>query len=252
MTGRQLLFAAALASCAALAGACFEPALETDEEFVIGGSPTTAGEFPGVGALMYDFGGQTAQGCTGTLIAPNAVLTAAHCVDPELTGPGVPGFSLALNTLTGETNTVPGSVAYKHESFSLDGEPIDGLSEFFDIGVVILSQPITSVPPVKMIRPDQAPLLAAGLDLAIVGYGKTTTSSDTTGVMFDAMTKLISLNATEIQVGMGSPQPQNCQGDSGGPALADLGDGRRVVGVVSRSYSGFECTMGGVDTRVDA
>jgi secreted trypsin-like serine protease len=248
MNGRKLLCAGAMA---AFAG-CFEPALETDEEFVIGGAVTAPGEFPGVGALMYDFGGQVAQGCTGTLIAPNAVLTAAHCVDPELTGPGVPGFSLALDTTSGAAGTVPGAAAYKHESFSLDGEPIDGLSEFFDIGVVILQQPITTVPPVRMIRSDQTPLLVAGLDLAIVGYGKTTTASDQTGVMFDAMTKLISLNPTEIQVGMGSPQPQNCQGDSGGPALADLGDGRRVVGVVSRSYSGFECTMGGVDTRVDA
>lgn len=242
--------------CPALAGlllgACFEPALETDEAYVIGGAITAAGEFPGVGALMYDFGGQVAQGCTGTLIAPNAVLTAAHCVDPELTGPGTPGFSLALDTTSGNAATVPGSVAYKHESFSLDGEPIDGLAEFFDIGIVILSQPITTVEPVKMIRPDQSASLVAGLDLAIVGYGRTSNATQDTGIMYDAMTKLISLNETEIQVGMGSPQPQNCQGDSGGPGLADFGDGRRVVGVVSRSYSGFECTMGGVDTRVDA
>ena len=75
MSRGKLLFAGAIA---AFAG-CFEPALGTDEELVIGGAPTTPGEFPGVGALMYDFGGQVAQGCTGTLIAPNAVLTAAHC-----------------------------------------------------------------------------------------------------------------------------------------------------------------------------
>lgn len=245
---RPALFAAAVASLPA----CFEPALETDEEFVIGGSVTAPGEFPGVGALMYDFGGEAMQGCTGTLIAPNAVLTAAHCVDPELTGPVTPGFSLALDTTNGNTGTVPGLMAYKHESFSLDVEPAEGLGQFFDVGVVILSQPITSVEPVKMARPEDAPALAAGMDLAIVGYGKTTTTSNDTGIMYDAMTKLISLNQTEIQVGMGSPQPQNCQGDSGGPALADMGGERRVVGIVSRSFSGFECTMGGVDTRVDA
>jgi secreted trypsin-like serine protease len=240
------------ALAALLLGACFEPALDTDEAYVIGGAITADGEFPGVGALMYDFGGEVAQGCTGTLIAPTAVLTAAHCVDPELTGPGTPGFSLALDTTNGNTGTVTGLVAYKHESFSLDGEPIDGLAEFFDIGVVILSQPITTVEPVKMIRPEESAALIAGLDLAIVGYGRTSNATQDTGIMYDAMTKLISLNATEIQVGMGLPQPQNCQGDSGGPALADLGGGRRVVGVVSRSFSGFECTMGGVDTRVDA
>jgi secreted trypsin-like serine protease len=51
---------------------------------------------------------------------------------------------------------------------------------------------------------------------------------------------------------MGSPQPQNCYGDSGGPGFANLGGVRRLIGVVSRSFNGEECTMGGVDTRVDA
>ena len=245
---RSALFACAIVSLPA----CFEPALDTDEAYVIGGTVTAAGEFPGVGALMYDFGGEVMQGCTGTLIAPNAVLTAAHCVDPDLTGPQTPGFSLALDTTNGNTSTVPGLQAMKHESFSLDVEPFDGLGQFFDVGIVILSQPITTVEPVKMPRPDQSATIAAGLDLAIVGYGRTSNSTNDTGVLYDAMTELISVNPTEIQVGMGAPQPQNCNGDSGGPAFADLGDGRRIVGIVSRSFMGVECTMGGVDTRVDA
>lgn len=246
---RTALFASVCAT-ATLAG-CFEPALETDEEYVIGGTLTTAGKFPGVGALMYDFGGDVQQGCTGTLIAPTAVLTAAHCVDPDLTGGIVPGFSLALDTTTGNPAITPGLQTFKHESFDINADITDGLAQFFDVGVVILAQPITEVAPVKMPRPDQAASITAGMDLAIVGYGRTSNATNDTGVMYDAMTKLISFNPTEIQVGMGSPQPQNCNGDSGGPALAEL-DGRRVVGIVSRSFTGAECTMGGVDTRVDA
>ncbi len=244
----------ALWPLAALAplGACFEPALDTDEALVIGGSPTAAGEFPGVGALMYNFGGEVMAGCTGTLIAPDAVLTAAHCIDPALTGGIVPGFSLALDTTTGNLGTVPGRAIHPHESFDINVTAFDGLGTFYDVGVVLLAQSITTVEPVKMPRPDQAAEIAANLDLDIVGYGRTSNQTNEVGVLFDARTKLVSLNGTEIQVGMGSPQPQNCNGDSGGPALADLGDGRRIVGIVSRSFSGVECTMGGIDTRVDA
>lgn len=235
-----------------LAPGCFEPALDAETDYVIGGAPTAEGEFPGVGALVYDFGGTLSPGCTGTLIAPDAVLTAAHCVAPDVTGGIIPGFTLVLDANAVTSNdVVPGASVAAHESFDINVEPFDGLGTFYDVGILRLSQPITAVAPVRMPRPDHAAQLAAGLELDIVGYGRTDNGSDAFGVMYDARTALVSLNPTEIQVGMGAPQPQNCNGDSGGPAFAELA-GRRLVGIVSRSFSGAECTMGGIDTRVDA
>jgi V8-like Glu-specific endopeptidase len=240
---------------AVLLPACVDdPTLGTEGAHVIGGSATIEGEFPGVGGLMYDFGNGPMLGCTGTLIAPDAVLTAAHCVDPDLVGPAVPGFTLALDA-TGATGVPPfvaGRAAFAHEQFDINAPITDGLAQFFDVGVVLLAEPITTVAPVRMPRPDQAAAIIANLDLEIVGYGRIDPNTDQYGIMFDAQTKLVSLNATELQVGSGAPEPQNCNGDSGGPGLANLGDGRRVVGVVSRSFSGAECVNGGVDTRVDA
>lgn len=245
---RALLLVPALT----LAACVDDPTLDREHGYVIGGAPTSEGEFPGVGGLMYDFGGDVQLGCTGTLIAPDAVLTAAHCIDPDLTGGIVPGFTLALDTVSATPTFVPGRAIFAHESFDLNAGAFEGLGTFFDVGVVLLQEPITTVAPVPMPRPDQAAALIANLDLEIVGYGRTDPETDEYGVMYDATTKLISLNPSEIQVGMGAPQPQNCNGDSGGPAMADLGDGRRIVGIVSRSFSGAECTMGGIDTRVDA
>jgi MYXO-CTERM domain-containing protein len=245
---RALLLIPALA----LAACVDDPALGTEGAYVIGGAPTAEGEFPGVGGLMYDFGGDVQLGCTGTLIAPDAVLTAAHCIDADLTGGIVPGFTLALDTVTATPTFVPGRAIFAHESFDIEGGAVEGLGTFFDVGIVLLQEPITSVAPVRMPRPDQAAELIAGLELEIAGYGRTDPQTDEFGVMYDATTELISMNPSEIQVGMGAPQPQNCNGDSGGPAMADLGDGRRIVGIVSRSFSGPECTMGGIDTRVDA
>jgi hypothetical protein len=237
----------------ALAGCADLDFRETSSE-VIGGAPTPAGKFPGVGALMYDFGdGMPQAGCTGTLIAPDAVLTAAHCVDPALTGGAMPvGFTLALDTTSGTPAITPAKQTFKHDSFTADVMPMDGqLGQFFDVGIMLLAQPITEVAPVPMPRPEDAPELVANLDMQIAGYGVTSNDSFEGGVLFDAQTKLISLNDSELQVGMGLPQPQNCFGDSGGPGFATVGGTRRVIGIVSRSFSGGECTMGGIDTRVD-
>lgn len=235
-----------------LIAACGDLEYGTAESEVIGGKVTLPGEFPGVGALMYDFGNGPEAGCTGTLIAPDAVLTAAHCVDPELVGNTINGFTLALDTHAGAPAITPVKTTFKHDLFTLDGVSGEGLGEAHDVGIVLLMAPITEVAPVKMPRPVDSPQILADMDLQIVGYGKTTVDGNDVGVMFDAQTKLVSLDATEIQVGAGSPQPQNCNGDSGGPGFATVGGQRRVIGIVSRSFSGFECTMGGIDTRVDA
>jgi MYXO-CTERM domain-containing protein len=235
-------------ACSTGAGCATDLALDVETSAVIGGQVTPAGKFPGVGALMYDFGGGPPQfGCTGTLIAPDAVLTAGHCLDGV---PSAPGFTLALDTNAGAPVVVPGRMAIKHEMFNINAEIGEGLGEFFDVGILLLAQPITEVAPVPMPRPADAASIVADLDLEIVGYGENGVAN--AGVLYDATTKLISLNPSEIQVGSGSPQPQNCYGDSGGPGFANVGGIRRVIGVVSRSFMGGECNMGGVDTRVDA
>jgi len=216
---------------------------------VIGGEVTPEGEYPGVGALWLDsLGGID---CTGTLIAPTVVLTAAHCVDPLVTGTSeIPGFTLAHDTVASIPEHTAGMRAMQHEMFSITADPGVGVTTWYDIALVFLAEPITSVDPIRLPTPDEAAMLVAGTQLDLVGYGVTQNQSAEVGVMYDAVAPIVTAGAAELQISHPG-EPQNCYGDSGGPALVDLGDGYRVVGVVSRSAGTQECTQGGIDTRVD-
>lgn len=219
-----------------------------DGHDVIGGTVTPDGEYPGVGALWLDSLGGIE--CTGTLIAPDVVLTAAHCVDPLFIGSEIPGFTLAHDTVATVPEHTAGMSTMPHEMFNIGTDPGTGIGVWYDIAIVKLAEPITSVDPVRLPTPDEAAMLTAGTDLDLVGYGVTVNGSQEVGVMYDAVAPIVAAGPGELQISHPG-EPQNCYGDSGGPALVDFGDGYRVVGIVSRSASTSECTQGGIDTRVD-
>ncbi|MBK9070585.1 MAG: trypsin-like serine protease [Myxococcales bacterium] len=133
---------------------------DEDADKIAGGRLAKPNEFPSVVAFIRK--NYRGPDCTGTLIAPQTVLTAAHCVD--LANP--------KNLLVATGSVDPfreASVDYEvdriliHPSFDLS--TFEG--ERFDVALVYLKEPAVDVPLMELNRADAA----AGLGAKIVHAG---------------------------------------------------------------------------------
>jgi hypothetical protein len=224
---------------------------------IIGGTPTTVGQYPTVVELEIG-----AFVCTGTLIAPTWVLTAGHCVDPAVLM--LPSQDAVTKAVQVHFNTVdivkdPGTVlsasaTFKDPLFNPDPARLGS----HDMGLIQLATPVTGVAPSPInLNPAMAPV---GTVATLVGYGLTSRSDDqsgTTGVEFE-LRNHISIpcagtvpNGSDLNL-LCFSQTDNkgtCAGDSGGPAFAIINGTQTLVGVTS--FGDKLCVSYGAETRID-
>ena len=224
----------------ALAAACAALALSAAPSMaIVGGSNAAAGEYPSVAEITF---GKSFL-CTGTLIAPNYVLTAGHC--GSVTGTAVaspvawpaPLIDVRIGSnKPGQGELVPVSQA----TVSPDYLATTGN----DITLLKLSRNSTK-PPTHVVGAGGASLWAPTTLEEIVGFGATSEGGDTPDTLQKAKVPITTdaycagayddFDAASMLCA-GYPQggTDTCQGDSGGPMFGRDGSGAlKVVGATS-------------------
>ncbi len=221
----------------ALTSACGTDSVEVDgvvnpiADRIVGGAGFDG--LPAVGAITY----QGQQHCTGTLIGPRKVLTAAHCVD---------GFSASqMKFVIGASLS---SAQYSLTVQSATKHPNWNSSALRNDIAYLTLKSDAPVAPLPVLNHLDASWI--GTQLFFVGYGVTSGYSQAgAGTKRAVWMGISEVDGTTFRYD--DPGKNTCSGDSGGPAFyRDPAGTYYVAGVTS--YGDWYCTEYGVDTRVDA
>jgi endonuclease G len=222
---------------------------------IVGGVPVPAGGFPECVLVgRRRFNGSISWFCTGVLVHPRIVLTAAHCMDPSQ-----PANVVALNAIDqddlSQAELIGVRRMVRHPRY-----PSTGLH---DIAVMILRRRSTIAP----VRLATAAEVDSAQQTTLVGFG----NDDVLSTRGFGIKRQVTVAITDprpasdpdaeevlgfegdLEFVAGGAGFDSCNGDSGGPAYVDVAGERVVAGLTSRGTQTARnpCGDGGIYTRVD-
>jgi secreted trypsin-like serine protease len=195
---------------------------------IVGGAP--ADEGPRHSIMIV---GSRGTFCTGTAIARDLVLTAAHCVQPGAVYKFL-DFDAAKQPVLHDVTSVT-----IHPQFSLKTFLANRATA--DVALLKLAQPLPdTVTPVMLSTRRGA--VAVGEAFTVVGYGVTIRGDGRSGGTLRRATLAATGRPGNLQIRLADPSTQGeraglgaCTGDSGGPVYEERDGALAIIGVVSWS-----------------
>jgi hypothetical protein len=196
-------------------GKCSAIDLPEETAKIVNGTPCGSLEKSPVVVLLKNLPDGKTGLCTGTMLSPNKVITAAHCLA------GASSIDILFGTPTGKFAYVTASSWNQHPSY--DGGFVN------DVGIVHspVSLPVPNLPILSSVAPK------IGDKASVFGYGKTTGTSDIDGKLRAGSMTIAGVDADRIYANYEANSSNTCSGDSGGPLLLQVGNQQVLAGTTS-------------------